>query len=147
MKLGLIGYGTMGQMVNTCARDRGHQVALVVTSRDAALDIEELSEKVSGLDAVIDFSVPGAVLKNIEACVRARVPLVEGTTGWRGQEADALRIVEREGGALIYGANFSIGINLFYRVIANAAALFRGLDDYDPFIEEAHHARKRDAPS
>jgi 4-hydroxy-tetrahydrodipicolinate reductase len=147
MKLGLIGHGAMGQMVNACARDRGHEVALVVTSSDAALDMEELSSRVAGLDVVIDFSVPGAVLKNIEACVHARVPLVEGTTGWRGQEADARRIVESGGGALVYGANFSIGVNLFYRVIANAAALFRGLDDYDPFIEEAHHARKRDAPS
>jgi 4-hydroxy-tetrahydrodipicolinate reductase len=147
MKLGLIGYGAMGQTVNARARDKGHELALVVTSRDATLDVEELSERVGGLDAVIDFSVAGAVLKNIEACVRAGVPLVEGTTGWKGQEADARLIVEKEGGALIYGANFSIGINLFYRVIACAAELFQGLDDYDPFIEEAHHARKRDAPS
>jgi len=72
--------------------------------------------------------------------------LVEGTTGWQRDEAAMRNIVEGRGAALVYGANFSIGVNLFYRIVANAAQLFRGAG-YDAFIEEAHHARKRDAPS
>src|SRR2546423_1777129 len=77
----------------------------------------------------------------------AGVPLVVGTTGWREQEEEARRLVEEQNGALVFGANFSVGVNLFYRVIARAAELFAGFDAYAPFIEEAHHARKRDAPS
>jgi 4-hydroxy-tetrahydrodipicolinate reductase len=137
----------MGQLVRTLALEEGHEVALVLTSRAASLSLEELAEALRGHDAAIDFSLPAAVLRNIEACVRARVPLVEGTTGWNKDEAEARRIVEREGGALIYGANFSIGVNLFYRIAAYAAELFRATCDYAPFIEEAHHARKLDAPS
>src|SRR5207244_462825 len=75
------------------------------------------------------------------------VPLVEGTAGWQAREAEARRVVEDAGGAMVYGPNFSIGVNLFYRVVENAAGLVRGLPAYDAFIEEAHHVRKRDAPS
>src|SRR5207247_5191007 len=94
----------------------------------------------------IDFSPPGAVPAHVEAAAAAGVPLVEGTTGWQRDEAGVREMVERRGAALIYGANFSIGVNLFYRIVAGAAQLFRGAG-YDPFIEEAHHARKRDTPS
>ena len=71
--------------------------------------------------------------------------MVEGTTGWREQEAEARRLVEQDG-AMVYGANFSIGVNLFYRLVDRAGELFRGMG-YDAYIEEAHHAKKRDAPS
>jgi 4-hydroxy-tetrahydrodipicolinate reductase len=75
------------------------------------------------------------------------VALVVGTTGWHSQ-LDAVRpIVAENSGALIYGANFSIGVQVFYRIAARAAELFRGIESYDAFIEEAHHKRKRDAPS
>src|SRR2546423_2162768 len=77
----------------------------------------------------------------------AGVPLVVGTTGWREQEGEVRRLVEEQNGALVFGANFSVGVNLFYRIVARTAELFAGFDAYAPFIEEAHHARKRDAPS
>jgi 4-hydroxy-tetrahydrodipicolinate reductase len=147
MKLALIGYGAMNSMVGTLARQEDHEVALVLTSKDIARSVEELSERLAGHDAAIDFSVAGAVLANIEACARAGVPLIEGTTGWREDEERARRIVEEHNGALVYGANFSIGVNLFYRIISYAAGLFRATEIYAPFIEEAHHSRKRDAPS
>src|SRR6266702_2012023 len=79
--------------------------------------------------------------------VAAIVPLVEGTTGWHEEEAAVRRLVAARRATLVYGPNSSIGVNLFYRVVAGAARQFRGLAAYDPFIEEAHHARKRDAPS
>ena len=93
-------------------------------SREAAFGAEELAEILGGHDAAIDFTVADAVPRNAEACALARVPLVEGTTGWHAQLEEVRGHFEREGGALIYGANFSVGVNLFYRVVARAAELF-----------------------
>jgi 4-hydroxy-tetrahydrodipicolinate reductase len=136
----------MGQLVERLAREGGHEVATVLGSRESAFKAEELAEILGGHDAAIDFTVAEAVPRHAEACALARVPLVEGTTGWHAQLEDVRRRIERANGALIYGANFSVGVNLFYRVVARAAELFRGFD-YAPFVEEAHHSRKRDAPS
>jgi len=147
MKLALFGAGAMGRLVSSRAIDDGHEVALILTSRDKARSAEELQQLLRGHDAAIDFSVAGAVLSNVTACAMAGVPIVEGTTGWNDFQTDVRRVVEEHNGALIYGANFSVGVNLFYRIVARAAELFQGLPDYAPFIEEAHHARKRDAPS
>lgn len=141
MRVGLIGYGVMGQLVAAEARKAGDEVGVVITSKDRELD------KLHGHDVVIDFSIGEAVLKNIEACAKARVPLVEGATGWKQHEAQAKQIVNEHSGAMVYGANFSIGVNLFYRIAKQASALFAAVDGYSPFIEEAHHNRKRDAPS
>jgi 4-hydroxy-tetrahydrodipicolinate reductase len=146
MKLALIGHGAMGRLVETLAREGGHDVATVIGSRESALRAEELAEILTGHDAAIDFTVAEVVPRHAKACALARVPLVEGTTGWHAQLEDVRRDVERANGALIYGANFSVGVNLFYRVVARAAELFKAFD-YAPFIEEAHHSRKRDAPS
>ena len=146
MRLAIIGNGAMGKLVRVLAEADGHEVARVITSRDTSLGVDELVESLRGHDAAIDFSVATAVLKNIEAAVRAGVPLVEGATGWNAQEAEARRLVAAHAGALVFGANFSVGVNLFYRIVARAAELFAATD-YAAFIEEAHHARKRDAPS
>ena len=146
MKLALLGHGAMGQLVERLAREAGDEVSAVLGSREASMHAEELAEILGGHDAAIDFTVAEAVPRHAEACALARVPLVEGTTGWQAQLEDVRRTFERENGALIYGANFSVGVNLFYRVVARAAELFRRFD-YAAFIEEAHHSRKRDAPS
>ena len=146
MKLALIGHGAMGRLVEARARDEGHEVATVLGSRESAFRAEELAEILGGHDAAIDFTIAEAVPRHAEACALARVPLVEGTTGWLAQLEEVRRNVERADGALIYGANFSVGVQIFYRIVARAAELFRG-GDYAPFVEEAHHSRKRDAPS
>jgi len=137
----------MGQLVAAEARKAGDEVGAVITGKESTLGVDELAEKLSGHDVAIDFSIGETVLKNIEACARARVALVEGTTGWKQHEATAKQIVAEHSGALVYGANFSIGVNLFYRITKQAAELFAAVDGYAPFIEEAHHMRKRDAPS
>ena len=147
MKIALIGNGAMGQLVAAEANAAGDEVATIVTSKDRDLTPDQLAEKLRGHDVAIDFSVGEAVLRNIEACARAGVPLVEGTTGWKVQEQTAREIVNAHSAALVYGANFSIGVNLFYRIVERAAELFAAIDTYAPFIEEAHHMRKRDAPS
>jgi len=147
MKIALIGHGAMGQLVAAEARKAGDDVGTIITSEESAQDVDRLSEKLRGHDVAIDFSVAALVLKSIEACARASVPLVEGTTGWNDRLSEARRIIERQGGSLVYGANFSVGVNIFYRIVERAAALFAAVDGYAPFIEEAHHSRKRDAPS
>ena len=147
MRFALIGNGVMGQIVAAEARRRGDEIGVVVSSGDKDLSIDQLADRLRGHDAAIDFSAGDAVLKNVEACARAQVPLVEGTTGWKDKESQAKEIVAEHNGALVYGANFSIGVNLFYRLTEHAAKLFAAVEGYDAFIEEAHHSRKKDAPS
>jgi 4-hydroxy-tetrahydrodipicolinate reductase len=142
MRIALIGYGVMGQLVAGLVRKAGDEVGVVFTSKESVL-----AEKLQGHNVAIDFSVGEAVLRNIEACAHAKVPLVEGTTGWKQHEAAAQQIINEHSSAMVYGANFSIGVNVFYRIVKHAAALFAAVDGYAPFIEEAHHNRKRDAPS
>lgn len=147
MKLALIGSGAMGQLVAKLAGENGHEVAVVLNSRDAARNLEALSETLQGCDVAIDFSVADAVVRNITACAVAGVPLVEGTTGWHASLNEVRRVADEYDSALVYGANFSVGVQIFYRVAASAAQLFQNLESYDAYIEEAHHKRKRDAPS
>jgi len=147
MKIALIGSGAMGQLVASKATKAGDEIACIVTSREADSSADQLSSQFKGLEVVIDFSVGDAVTRNIEASVRAGVPIVEGTTGWKNREMEIRQLVEELDGALVYGANFSIGVNIFYRIAEQAAQLFSAVEGYAPFIEEAHHSRKKDAPS
>lgn len=147
MKIALIGYGAMGKLIEQLTESQNHEIIAVVRESDARLSAEELAEKLRGADAAIDFSVSKAVRRNVEACLIARIPLVEGTTGWN-EEKDAIKqSVETQNGAFVFGANFSVGVNLFYRITDFAAELFAKFDDYETFIEERHHLRKKDAPS
>jgi 4-hydroxy-tetrahydrodipicolinate reductase len=147
MKLALIGYGAMGQLVARLALAAGDEIGATLTSKDSGRSIDDTVALLRGHDVAIDFSTGSAVVMHIEACARAGVPLVQGTTGWKDHEADARRIVGEHGAAMVYGANFSIGVNVFYRIVEQAAKVFSGLDQYEAFIEEQHHSRKLDAPS
>jgi 4-hydroxy-tetrahydrodipicolinate reductase len=147
MKLALIGYGAMGQLVANLASAAGDEVGAIITSRDGSEDVEQIAAGLRGHDVAIDFSSGSAVVRNVEACGLAGLPLVEGTTGWQDKETEVRRIVAEHEGALVYGANFSIGVNVFYRIISQATSLMSQFDQYEAFIEEEHHSRKRDAPS
>ncbi len=147
MKIALIGYGAMSKIIETIAADKNHEIAVIIDESAANLSAEELAEKLKSVDAAIDFSVAEAVKRNVEACLIADVPLVEGTTGWNVQKDSIKNLVEKYNGAFVFGANFSIGVNLFYRITDFAAELFAKFDDYEAFIEEQHHSRKKDAPS
>jgi 4-hydroxy-tetrahydrodipicolinate reductase len=147
MKLALIGYGAMGQLVASQSRAAGDEIGATLRSGDSERTVDELAALLRGHDAAIDFSVGNAVIRSVGACALAGVPLVEGTTGWKENEVEVRRLVEELEGALVYGANFSIGVNVFYRIVSHAAKLMAGLDQYEAFIEEQHHSRKRDAPS
>ncbi|HEX9961681.1 MAG TPA: dihydrodipicolinate reductase C-terminal domain-containing protein [Pyrinomonadaceae bacterium] len=147
MKIALIGYGAMGKLIETLAENKNHEIAVIIHEADANLSVAELAEKLKGAQAAIDFSAAEAVRKNVEACVSAGVPLVEGTTGWNAERAEIEKFVKESSGAFVFGANFSIGVNLFYRIAGFASELFAKFEDYEAFIEEQHHSRKKDAPS
>ncbi|HXY70213.1 MAG TPA: dihydrodipicolinate reductase C-terminal domain-containing protein [Gemmatimonadales bacterium] len=147
MKLALFGLGGMGALVEKRALEAGHTIAARIDERDAGRGVEALAGAIRGADVAVDFSVAGAVPDHVRACVAAGVPLVEGTTGWQARLDEVREVVERGGGALVFGANFSVGVNLFYRVVAAAAAEYARDPAYTPFLEEAHHERKKDAPS
>jgi len=147
MKIALIGYGAMGKLVAAEAKKAGDDIGLIVRSDELNTTASDLATRLQNHDVAIDFSVADAVPRNIEACVIAGVAIVEGATGWKSHEAELKQLVNDKGGTLVYGANFSIGVNVFYRIVSKAAELFSRVESYAPFIEEAHHARKRDAPS
>lgn len=147
MRIAIIGYGAMGKIIERLARERKHEVCAVIDEESYRSNAGELSKRLNGADAAIDFSVKEAVKRNAEACAVAGVPLVEGTTGWLGELDEVRAIVEENQAAFVYGANFSIGVNLFYRIVDRAAKLVASFEDYEAFIEERHHSRKVDAPS
>jgi len=147
MKIAIIGYGAMGKLIHKLAEGKGNEIAVVIDDADAGLTATALAEKLKGVDVAIDFTTAEAVRRNVAACVAAGVPLVEGTTGWNDKREEVERVVREGMGAFVFGANFSIGVNLFYRVVARAAELFAKFGEYETFIEEQHHSRKKDAPS
>ncbi|MGI9055506.1 MAG: 4-hydroxy-tetrahydrodipicolinate reductase, partial [Pyrinomonadaceae bacterium] len=143
MKIALIGYGKMGRIIESLAQEKGDEIV----SRIDETNFENLSEQLEAADVAIDFSNAEAVRKNVEACLAANIPLVEGTTGWNADKDEIKNLVESKNGAFVFGANFSVGVNLFYRIAGFASELFSKFDDYEAFIEEQHHSKKLDAPS
>lgn len=137
----------MGQLIESLAKKAGDEILVTIDETDGALSAEALAEKIKGADVVIDFSAAEAVRRNIEACCLAGIPVVEGTTGWNAELETIRQLVADKNGALVFGANFSVGVNIFYRVVSAASELFAQFPEYEPFIEERHHSRKKDAPS
>ncbi|MGA9545384.1 MAG: 4-hydroxy-tetrahydrodipicolinate reductase [Candidatus Sulfotelmatobacter sp.] len=144
MNVLLLGRGKTGSLVEQVARQRGHDVR-VLGAAENACGAALVSEKLGGIDVVIDFTTPSCIVANIEACVAVGKSMVVGTTGWH-QELDRIRkLVEKHGTGFVYGANFSIGVNLFFDVARAAAAALR--HEYSGQIFERHQAQKKDAPS
>ena len=142
MRIALFGYGKMGRVIEQAAQSRGMEVVAVVDPLSGSRG------DVGQAEVCIDFTEPGAALGNIERAASAGLPIVIGTTGWYDQIEQAKQIVDRAGTGLVYGSNFSLGVNLMFRLVSRAAELFGPfLSTYDPFIEEAHHKFKKDAPS
>jgi 4-hydroxy-tetrahydrodipicolinate reductase len=137
----------MGRLVADRATAAGDAVVLRVGRHPS--DPTELTRQLtdSAAQVVIDFSSPEAVVAHVRAAGAARTPIVVGTTGWNDRIDQVRRAVADCGGTMIFGANFSIGVNVFYRLVAAASSALSAAGGYDPFIEEQHHARKKDAPS
>lgn len=147
MKIALIGYGKMGRLISKLAGDSGHGIVVTVSESHAGLSADELAETLRAADVAIDFTAADAVRRNVEACMIAGIPIVVGTTGWNSQKDEVERLVNDSGGSLVYGANFSIGVNLFFKIAEYSAELFAKFPEYEVFIEEQHHSQKKDAPS
>lgn len=144
MKILLLGRGKTGSLVAEVARERRHDVQVVGAAENAAG--EALSaEKLSGVNAVIDFTAPHCVIGHMEACARAGKNMVVGTTGWYGESERIRRLVEEHGTGFVFAANFSLGVNLFLEVARTAAAALQ--HGYSGQIFERHHVHKKDAPS
>jgi 4-hydroxy-tetrahydrodipicolinate reductase len=143
--LAVVGYGKMGRMVEQLAPEYGFSVAL---KRDPFLWPAPLvAEDFRGIDVAIDFTVPEAVRQNVEAIASFGVNLVIGTTGWLEHIDAVKRTVERQGTGLVWSPNFSIGVNAFFRLVAEAARLLAAQPEYGAWAWEIHHVAKKDAPS
>ncbi|MBI2822213.1 MAG: dihydrodipicolinate reductase [Acidobacteria bacterium] len=141
MKLALVGRGKMGRAVAELARERGWQITCMCGS-DAPLD----RAGIELADVVVEFTRPDAAVGNIEQILSWRKDLVVGTTGWMDRLDDVREMVRRSGCGLLYGANFSPAMNLMFDLCRRAGELFAG-QGFAPFIFEAHHEAKKDAPS
>lgn len=141
MKIALLGYGKMGRMVEAAAARAAMDVVCIVNSSGA------VRGNVADADVCIEFSEPAAVVENIRMAAVCKKPIVVGTTGWYDKLDEVRAIVETADIGCVYGSNFSVGVNLFFKVVQRAAELFKDFAAYDPFIEEAHHKFKKDAPS
>jgi 4-hydroxy-tetrahydrodipicolinate reductase len=144
MNLLILGRGKTGALVADVARSRRHNVRVVSSSENSSCSALT-PDKLRDIDMVIDFTTPSCVVGHIEACINAGKSMVIGTTGWYA-ETDRIRdLVKKNGSGLLYGPNFSIGVNLFLDVARAAAAALQ--HDYSGQIFERHHAHKKDAPS
>lgn len=146
-KLALVGYGRMGRLVEQLAPAHGFEVALRLDEFNNPGGAGLTDENFSGIDAAIDFSIPEVVADNAVRIADLGIPLAIGTTGWQDDLDRVREAVERHCSGLVYGANFSVGVNAFYRVVQAAAQALATQEDYDAFMYEAHHKHKLDAPS
>ncbi len=144
MKIVLLGYGKMGQLIEKFALKRGHEVVLIVDAHNReSITVEDLEDA----DVAIDFSTPDAALSNISLCFEANLPLVVGTTGWYEHMEEVRETCIEAGQSLLYGSNFSIGVNIFFHVNRLLAKAMDSHKQYDVQVEEIHHVHKLDAPS
>lgn len=146
-RLALVGHGRMGKLVEQLAPEHGFEVALRLDGRSNTGGSGITAENLQGVDVAIDFSQPAAVPENAERIAALGVPLVVGTTGWTSELPRVREAVERHGGGLLYGANFSVGVQVFYRLAEAAARLLARETAYDAWAYEIHHKMKKDAPS
>lgn len=141
MKIVLVGYGKMGKTIEKVAQRRGHEIA-------GRIDVDNRAglETVHA-DVAIEFSHPDAAFDNIRRCLERDIPVVCGTTGWLARRVEAEALTEKHDGAFFYASNYSLGVNIFFKLNEYLARLMAGLPGYDIGIDEIHHTEKKDAPS
>lgn len=143
----LVGYGKMGQMVGRLAREYDAEVAGIVDppSPDHVADLDD--PRWQDVDVAIDFTSPDAVITNVPLLARRGINVVLGTTGWQQHEAELRNVIAETRSGIVAAPNFSTGVVLFDALVAHAAALFAGQAEFGAWLHEAHHAMKKDAPS
>jgi 4-hydroxy-tetrahydrodipicolinate reductase len=144
MKIALLGYGKMGQIIERFALERGHEIVLKINIDN----LEDFTiENLEKADVAIDFSAPDAAVANIYKCFEAKLAVVVGTTGWYGNLQEIKNDCLSSNNTLLYGSNFSIGVNLFFHLNKVLAKLMNNYPAYEVQVEEIHHTQKLDSPS
>jgi 4-hydroxy-tetrahydrodipicolinate reductase len=144
LKIALLGYGKMGKAVEKIAIAKGHEVVYKVNLENS---YDFMAVSLKNVDVAIDFSMPSAAVDNILKCFEAKVPIIVGTTGWYDQFDRIKEKCLNEGQAMLYSSNFSVGVNIFFKLNKLLAKMMSNQDDYDVMIEEIHHTEKKDHPS
>lgn len=139
MKIALLGYGRMGKMIEGIALNRGHEIPIIVDT-DQEVDL-------TSVDVAIDFSMPSAAFDNIVKCMDAGIPVISGTTGWLDRYDEAVTYCNDKNGAFMYASNYSLGVNLFFKLNRILAKLMAPYKEYTTDLTEIHHTKKLDAPS
>lgn len=140
MKIAIIGYGKMGQSIEQIAQNRGHNVIYKTNEKPNLSQAKQA-------DVAIEFSIPEAAFDNISECIKNQIPVISGTTGWLDQFEDVARLVEKYQSKFLYASNFSIGVNLFFKLNSMLAQMMKTQKEYKVDISEIHHLEKKDAPS
>lgn len=150
MRIGIVGYGRMGRLIESLALQKGWEIGAIV---DPVVDLPSVTARepsgaaLKDCDAVIDFSSPDAAVDNILLYGREGIPAVIGTTGWYDRLQEVRKELAGTPASIIYSGNFSIGVHIFLSIVRHAARLVDGFDDYDALVSELHHAGKADSPS
>jgi 4-hydroxy-tetrahydrodipicolinate reductase len=145
MRAVLFGHGRMGRLVGLHAADHGVEIAGVLTSSSTDAQWQIVAE--AGADVVIDFATGEALQANLDRLCTLAPAIVIGSTGWSAFEPEAKHLVARHEIGAVVASNFSVGAYLLEAAVQVVSAAASGLDDYEPFLHEAHHSKKRDAPS
>ena len=144
MKVAILGYGKMGQVIEKIALDRGHKIILKINQNNIdELNIENLKEA----DVVIDFSTPESAKNNIKLSIDANKPIISGTTGWLNDYNEVKEYCIQSNGTFLYASNFSLGVNLFFELNKYLAKLMKKHKQYQINLTEIHHSEKLDMPS
>lgn len=139
MNIALLGYGRMGKTIEKIAEDRGHKIVLKVDKNEGFT--------LENIDVAIDFSIPEAAVNNISTCLKNKVPVVSGTTGWLEHYDEIAQLCRKNQGAFLYASNFSVGVNIFFELNKQLAKMMQHVAGYNVSMEEIHHIHKLDAPS
>jgi len=146
-KLAIVGYGKMGRLIEQFAPEYNFAVALKLDEFNNAAFEGVTAANFQGIDVAVDFSIPAAVAENVERISALGVNIVVGTTGWLHELERIQAAVERRRIGLVWSPNYSIGVNVFFRLVSEAARLFSGEPSYGAWAWEIHHSTKKDAPS
>ena len=147
MNIALLGFGKMGRMISSLATAQHKIVSIIDPSAPEATHKSVSAQALSGADVVIDFSSPSAVLSNVGLVAQNKKNIVMGTTGWYEKISAVKQIVESNGIGFLYASNFSIGVQLFMKLVERGGELFNSFPEYDAFVHEYHHNQKADSPS
>jgi 4-hydroxy-tetrahydrodipicolinate reductase len=147
LNLALLGYGKMGKAIAALAPQRGFCVARVLDENSNQDQQGITADIMKDIHVALDFTTPQAVVENIRRVAALGCNIVVGTTGWMERLDEVRGLIEAAGTGLVYGANFSVGVQLLYRTARAMSAIFSAHPDYQPYITEAHHRLKKDAPS